>query len=143
MTMLDLPGNISLSLQVMILVLLVLGLPSISGKDANKVTSRHGYYTLIALILHTILIFTIMVPVFLNGVPDIWSLPPLYKFNIVSHAVLGTIAEIGGAVVVGYWLMQSPKKMRCVKMKQWMWPVLIVWVVSLVNGALIHLLNMI
>jgi hypothetical protein len=101
-TILDLPGNISLTLQVVILVLLVYGLPSIRGKDANRVASRHGYYTLIALILHTILIFTIMVPVFLNGVPDISGLPPLYAFNIVSHAVLGTIAEIGGAVVVGY-----------------------------------------
>jgi prepilin signal peptidase PulO-like enzyme (type II secretory pathway) len=139
---LDPIGNISLSLQVVILFLLILGLPSIRGSDGNRNASQHGYLTILALVIHTVLIVIVMVPTFVNGIPDIGALPPLYMFNVVSHIVLGTLAEVLGLVVVGYWLLKSPKKMMCFKMRRWMTPIFIVWVISLINGALVHIFGM-
>ena len=54
---LDPAGNISLVLQVVILFLLILGLPHAIGVGGKKNLIRHGYLTILALILHTILIF--------------------------------------------------------------------------------------
>ena len=139
---LDPVGNISLSLQVVILFLLIIGLPSVKGRNENKIATRHGYLTLLALILHTILIFIVMIPPFTKGLPDISSLPPLYIFNIFSHVILGTVAEVLGLVLVGYWLLGSPNKMRCMKLKRWMMPIFIIWIISLINGALVHIVGM-
>lgn len=54
---LDPLGNISLVFQVVILFLLILGLPFVRGMGGEKNLMRHGYLTVLALILHTILIF--------------------------------------------------------------------------------------
>jgi len=140
---LDPIGNVSFALQVAILFLLIIGLPSLKGRNENRNASRHGYFTVIALILHTVLILVIMIPTFSNGIGELGDLPPLYAFNILSHAILGTLAEILGLIVVAYWLLKSPKRMQCVKMRRWMTPIFVIWVVSLINGALIHLLGMI
>jgi hypothetical protein len=84
----------------------------------------------------------IMVPTFSNGIGELSNLPPLYLFNVLSHAVLGTIAEIMGLIIIFYWVLKSPKKMQCVKMRRWMMPLFVIWVISLINGALIHIVGM-
>ena len=139
---LDPIGNISSSLQVAILFLLIIGLPSIKGRNESRNASRHGYFTVLALILHTVLILVVMIPAFSNGIGELGELPPLYTFNILSHAILGTLAEVFGLIVVAYWLLKSPKSMQCVRMRRWMTPIFVIWVVSLINGALIHILGM-
>ena len=139
---LDPIGNISLILQVTILFLLILGLPSVRGRNEQKIASRHGYLTLLALVLHTALIVIVMVPAFTGGLESINGLPPLFVFNVWSHIVLGTVAEVLGVIVVGYWLTQSPEKMRCIKLKRLMMPLFVIWLVSLINGTLIHVLGM-
>ena len=140
---LDPVGNVSLILKVVILFLLIIGLPSFKGRDENKNTSRHGYFTVLALILHTILIIVVMIPTFSNGIGELGSLPPLYLFNVLSHAVLGTIAEVMGLIIIFYWLLKSPKRRECVKMRRWMTPIFVIWVISLINGTLIHIVGMI
>jgi hypothetical protein len=135
-------GNVSLMLQVTILFLLIIGLPSLRGRDSNRNASPHGYYTILALVLHTILTIMIMVPTFSNGIGELSNLPPLYLINVVSHAILGTIAEVMGLIIIFYWVLKSPKKMQCVKMRRWMMPLFIIWVISLINGALIHIVGM-
>lgn len=107
---LDPVGNVSLILQVAILFILILGLPFARGVGSNKNFVRHGYLTVLALALHTILIFIIMIPTFANGVGTITALPILNIFNVLSHAILGTTAEVLGFIVVGSWLAKTIKK---------------------------------
>jgi hypothetical protein len=140
---LDPVGNITLSLQVAILFLLVLGLPMIRGTGSKKSYQRHGYLTAIALILHTVLIFAVMVPSISNDMGDVASLSGWWAVTAWSHIVFGVAAEVMGAWLVGYWLAKSPNSMQCMKLKRLMWPTLIIWGLSVVNGALVHIFGII
>jgi hypothetical protein len=97
------PGDVSLILQVVILFLLILGLPLAKGFGGKKNLMRHGYLTVLALILHSILIFVVMIPVFSSGFGELGQLSFLDAFNVWSHVFLGTAAEILGFIVVGFW----------------------------------------
>lgn len=143
MTMpLDPMGNISLILQVVILFVLILGLPFASGAENKKSFIRHGYLTVFALVLHGILIFVVMIPTFAEGIVDITSLPLLSIINVLSHAILGSIAEVLGFVVVGLWFSKPLKNMACLNARRIMLPLFIIWIISLINGAIIHILGM-
>ena len=142
MVALDPVGNVSLVLQVVILFLLILGLPMVRGANTKKNLMRHGYLTVVALALHTALIFAVMVPSFNEGFGELGELSILDSFNVWSHAVLGTTAEILGIILIVYWLAKKPSTMGCAKLKKWMLPTLVIWVISLVNGTLIHILGM-
>jgi hypothetical protein len=139
---LDPIGNISLVLQVVILFLLVLGLPFAKGFAGKKNLMIHGYLTILALALHTIIIFIVMIPSFSSGLGELADLSYLDAFNVWSHVILGTVAEILGFIVVVFWISKSPSKMACGRMKALMLPLFIIWTISLVNGVLIHILGM-
>jgi len=139
---LDPVGNISLILQVTILFLLIVGLPFVRVEKSKKNLMRHGYFTVAALILHTILIFVVMVPAFGNGIPELGELSMFNAVNVWSHVILGTLAEILGLVIVGFWFSELPSRMACAKLKKVMLPLFIIWVISLINGSLIHILGM-
>ena len=139
---LDLIGNISLVIQIVILFLLVLGVPIFKGYGVAKNLRLHGYITVVALILHTILIFAVMVPSFLAGLTDIGSLPLLSVINVWLHAILGTFAEVLGFVIVGYWVSKPLSKMGCMKAQKLMMPLFLIWVISVIGGTIIHLLEM-
>jgi hypothetical protein len=134
-------GDISLVLQVVILFLLILGLPLVRRTGNKKNLMRHGYLTVLALILHTILILIVMIPSFSSGFGELGELSFFDGLNVWSHAILGTAAEILGFIVVGFWLSKPLSNMACVRVKKIMLPLLIVWTVSLINGALIHILE--
>ncbi len=139
---LDPVGNVSLVLQIVILFLLVLGLPFVKGINSKKNLARHGYLTIVALVLHTILILIVMVPSFTGNFGEIGELSAIALFTVWSHAVLGTTAEVLGIILVGVWLSKPLSKMNCAKMKRWMAPTFIIWAVSIVNGALVHILGL-
>jgi hypothetical protein len=139
---LDPVGNVSLILQVAILFLLVLGLPLSRGQGSKKNFVRHGYSTLAALVLHSILIFVVMIPTLIEGTSEFSTLTFLALVTVWSHAVLGTLAWILGIVVIGAWLWKGPSKMTCTLWKKWMMPTFIIWVISIVNGALVHIFSL-
>jgi len=139
---LDPVGNVSLVLQIVILFLLVLGLPFFRGQSKRKNFMLHGYSTVLALVLHTILIFLIMIPTFTNELGGLGGLSLFYSVTVWSHAVLGTAAEVLGIILVASWLIHGPALMACGRWKKWMTPIFIIWVISIVNGALIHILGM-
>ena len=139
---LDPIGNVTLSLQVAIMFLLILGLPFVRGGRGKKNVMRHGYLTVVALILHTLLIFIVMVPSFIKGLSEVGSLSILSAFDVWSHAVLGTVAEVLGLIMIVFWFSKPLNEMRCTKMKKWMMPTFIIWMISLINGALIHILGL-
>ena len=139
---LDPVGNVSLSLQVVILFLLILGLPLARGPSGQKNFMRHGYSTLAALVLHTILILIVMIPTLVGGANEFVALTILSSITVWSHVVLGTAAEILGVLLVAAWLLKGPSKMTCALWKKWMMPTFIIWVVSIVNGALVHIFGL-
>lgn len=139
---LDPVGNISLILQIVILFMLVLGLPFFRGERNQKNLMAHGYVTVAALILHTIVIFIVMIPSFTSGFNELGDLSLFDVLTVWPHIILGTAAEILGIIIIGGWLKNGPKKMTCWKRHRWMWPVFVVWVISIINGTLIHVLGM-
>jgi hypothetical protein len=139
---LDPIGNVSLVLQIVILFLLIVGLPFVKGIGTKKNTVLHGYLTISALILHSALIVLVMLPSFSSGLGSISELSLFDSFTVWSHAILGTLAEIGGIVIVGFWFSKPLKNLACFKVKKLMIPVFIIWVIAIINGALIHILGM-
>jgi spore maturation protein SpmB len=135
-------GNVSLSLQIAILFLLILGLPLSRGPSGKKNFIRHGYSTIVALILHTILILLVMIPVFISGFSEFGTLTFLASITVWSHAVLGTVAEVLGIVIVVAWVRKGPSKMTCALWKRWMMPTFIIWVMAIINGALVHIFGL-
>ena len=139
---LDPVGNVSLILQIVILFLLILGLPLVRGAASKKNFMFHGYLTVAALVLHTILIFVVMVPTFTGGLGELGGLSTLDSVTVWSHIVLGTAAEVLAITIIIPWLYKHPSRMACAKMKKWMWPTFVIWVIAIVNGTLIHILGM-
>ena len=140
---LDPVGNTSLILQVAILFLLILGLPFVKGENSKKSLMRHGYFTVAAVVLHTVLIFLVMVPVFASGVMGLEATGLLDLANVWLHVVLGTVAEVLGIVIVATWLRYNPSEMRCARLKKWMLPTFVIWTISLVGGAVVHIFGLI
>jgi hypothetical protein len=139
---LDPVGNVSLSLQIVILFLLVSGIPLVRGQNSRRNLIRHGYSTALALVLHTILILIVMIPTLIGGVSEFAGLSLFYAITVWSHAVLGTTAEVLAIILVASWLRQGPSRMMCATWKKWMMPTFIIWTISIVNGALVHILGM-
>ncbi len=139
---LDPVGNVSLSIQIAILFLLVLGIPLARGPTSRKNLIRHGYSTIVAVALHTVLIFAVMIPVLVSGSSEFGSLSLLSSITVWSHAVFGTTAEVSGIVLVVAWVRRGTSKMTCASWKKWMMPTLIIWVLAVVNGALVHILGL-
>ena len=142
MVALDPVGNISLVLQIVILFLLILGLPFVKGVGVKKNLLKHGYLTILALILHSILIFIVMLPVFTNGIGELGGLSFLAALTVWSHAILGTVAEILGIVIIGFWVSKPLSSMNCLRTKKIMLPLFIIWTISIVNGTIIHILGL-
>ena len=140
---LDITGDVSLALQIVILFLLILGLPFARGPSNRKNLIWHGYSTVAALVLHTILIFLVMVPSLASGLGEMGELSLFDSVTVWSHAVLGSAAEVLAIILIAYWAAKGPSQMACGKMKKWMAPIFVIWVISVVNGALVHLLGMI
>ncbi len=142
MAPLDPVGNVSLVLQIVILFLLILGLPLARGFGVKKNLIRHGYLTVIALILHTFLILIVMIPTFGDGLGELGALSFPYSLTVWSHVILGTAAEVLGILVVGFWVSKPLSNMACVRVKKIMLPLFVIWTLAIINGALVHIFGM-
>ncbi len=139
---LDPIGNVSLVFQVVILFLLIVGLPFVRGQSNRKNLMWHGYLTVLALGLHTILILLVMIPSFAGGFGEFGELSLFNSITVWSHAVLGTAAEVLGIILVASWLRKGPSRMACATWKKWMAPTFIIWTISVINGILVHIFGM-
>jgi len=131
-------GGISLAIQVVILFLLILGVPFVKGVGGKKNYLVHGYVTVLAVIMHTIVIFYVMVPTFSS---DLGLFSGFSFVNLIisfSHIIFGAAAEVLGVIIVGHWLAKSPSKLACFKMRRLMLPLFIVWTLSVVTGAIVY-----
>jgi hypothetical protein len=140
---LDPVGNVSFVIQIIVLFLLILGLPLSKGSTNQKNLIRHGYSTLAALILHTVAILIVMIPSLVGGVNGFADMSLVASVTVWSHVVLGTLAWILGIIIIAFWLGKGPFKMTCAIWRKWMMPVFIIWVISIFNGALVHIFSLI
>jgi len=140
---LDPVGNVSFVIQIIVLFLLILGLPLSKGSANQKNLIHHGYSTLAALILHTTSILIVMIPSLVGGVNGFADMDFVASVTVWSHVVLGTLAWILGTIIIAFWLGKGPSKMTCTIWRKWMMPVFIIWVISIFNGALVHVFSLI
>ena len=123
--------DINLTLQVVMLIIIVAGLVY-KNKRKFKI---HGGLMEIAVILHLISLFAVMLPSFNNnyeyfrtatselGVQTIWI-----------HAVPGAIALILGIVLVAAWALRPDNIASCSRLKRLMDITTLLWFISLMFG---------
>jgi hypothetical protein len=112
-----------------------------SGTWNKKNLVRHGYLTVIALVLHTSFTIVLMIPTIYSGFGALNGLSFLDSLAMWSHTILGTAAIILGFIIVGFWLSKPLSNTACLRTKKIMLPLLIIWIISLISGALIHILG--
>lgn len=139
---LDLPGTLFVIFSVVILFLLILGLPLVRGINTKKNLQRHGILATSALALQIVLFLVEMFPSFAVNLGAILALPPMYAVNVWLHITVGSAAFFSGFVYAGIWLASSSSQIRCVRLRKFMLPTLIVWAFAVVTGGLIHFLQM-
>jgi len=91
--------------------------------------------------LETIVVFVVMVPSVLENSESILALSPAYAGNTWVHFGLGVFAEVFGFWFVGLWLFLEFLIMQCSKAKKYKTPILVLWIIAILSGALIHVLQ--
>jgi hypothetical protein len=126
----------TVSLIVQIVVLLLLGY-SLSLKQHKKF-KPHGITMAVAVVLHIVMIFAIMIPSFLVIVPEFILRVPLDTISIVGliHGGTGTIAAILGLYLIIAWHF-SKDLTGCFKRKNVMRSTIAVWFISLILGIIL------
>ena len=87
------------------------------------------------------MVVVVMIILALDGYSDILSLPPLSLVVDLGHIILGFAALVLGWVVVAFWFSKPLTTAGCYKVKKLMLPLTIVWALSLVMGAIVHLFD--
>jgi len=82
-----------------------------------------------------------MIPSLRSNLSGIASFSLIESIVVWSHMILGILAEVLAVSLVASWLLGLPSKMTCYRTKAWMTPVFIIWALSIVNGALLHILG--
>jgi uncharacterized membrane protein YozB (DUF420 family) len=135
MDFLTLVATISLSVQIVVLILLALGY-SLKGK---KMYRQHGMVMLTAVVLHIITILVVMVPSFAS----FFSAPGSIVFDLIVivslvHAALGVIAVILGIWLVASWRLRKDMQM-CFAKKKIMLGTLTLWVTAILLGIFMYI----
>ncbi len=133
-------GDLGLVVQIVIFFILVLGLPLTRNtvKDTKNLL-RHGYLTAFALILHTIAVVIVMILLVLGGYSTFFSLPILSLMVTLTHMILGVAALVIGYVVVVFWFSKPLGDLGCNGVRKLMFPLIVIWGLSLIMGAVVHL----
>jgi hypothetical protein len=84
-----------------------------------------------------------MIPSLAGGVNEFADMSLIASVTVWSHVVLGTLAWILGIIIIASWLWKGPSKMTCAVWRKWMMPVFIIWMISIFNGALVHIFSLI
>ena len=125
-------ATISFFLQIVIPVLLLVSL----GLKWKKRFREHGVTMLIAVVLHSISIFSVMVPFF--GVITLGDFSPVVSAITFFHGIAGIIAEVLGVWIIVSWRLRKSLQ-YCFPKKKLMLITLISWQIALFLGILIYL----
>jgi hypothetical protein len=133
-----LAATASLIIQVIVLFLLLYGY---SLKRKLKFW-QHGRTMAVALVLHLIMIFTIMIPSFAYAVVPSYIIPfPLELISIVGlfHGIAGIAVIILGGWLVAAWHF-SKEVTGCFRRKSIMLLTITAWISALILGIVLYIL---
>jgi len=126
-----LSSDISLLLQIIILILLLWGV-KLGKEKTEKSLRRHGMVMALVVTLNAMGMVFVMVPSFVGYFSN--PLPKLSTFGVVStalHAFFGGLAEVFG---IAFVLNKKPKDLRF-----WMRITTLFWMFALVLGFSLYL----
>jgi len=127
-------SDVNLLFQLAILAVLII---SMLLKFRHKYPA-HGAMMGTAVALHTISIFVIMVPSFVDITRVFGSLMILVDLAIISHAILGSAVEAIGVYLVISWTLRRWNTKFCFENKRLMAFTLVLWLIELVLGVLVY-----
>jgi len=132
-------ADVNLLLQMVILAVLLAGFLLVKFKRSFM---KHGVTMLAALVLHTVLIFGIMVPSLLSMEEAglLTNLSDRLAFFTIPHAILGSIVEIMAIYFVGTFLFNRGDVKSCLKNKRLMQVTIILWFLEIILGVYIYVL---
>jgi uncharacterized membrane protein YozB (DUF420 family) len=129
-------ATVSLVIQIVVLVLLFGGI----WLKGVKKFRQHGITMLTAVVLHTVIILTWMIPSFrsLFSSSSSINLADIIVVTILIHAFMGITADILGIWLVASWRLQADMK-TCFAKKKIMRVTLTLWLIALVLGIILYL----
>jgi hypothetical protein len=128
-------SDVNLLFQLTILLVLII---SMLLKSRHNY-SAHGTTMGTAVALHTISIFAIMVPSFVDIVHVFGNLMIPVELAIISHAILGSVVEVIDIYLVMSWTLRRWNAKVCVKNKWLMTCTFILWLIELALGILVYI----
>jgi hypothetical protein len=131
-----LAATISLAFQIVILILLLGGY---SLKRMKKLR-QHGITMLVAVVLHIIMIFAVMLPSLVSSVIPLILVNSSTAVTIVAplHGITGIIAAVLGVWIVTSWRLRASLQ-YCAAKKKLMDLTLTLWLIALLLGILLYL----
>jgi uncharacterized membrane protein YozB (DUF420 family) len=132
----QLVATISLTIQIIVLILLLSGY---SLKRMKKFR-QHGITMLTAVILHVIMILAVMLPSFILGVIPLILANTSFALTIMAplHGIMGIIAAVLGVWIVASWRLRTSLQ-YCMPKKKLMLLTLTLWLIALLLGILLYL----
>jgi membrane-associated HD superfamily phosphohydrolase len=117
--------------QIAILLILFVGYKYVKEKKFRT----HGRLMTIAVILHSITIFWVMIPSFIIYFDILVS--NIFTPGVIItwiHAIVGLLAEVFGLFLIIEWRFRPPPKMICARRKWMMRPLFLLWTLALILG---------
>ena len=134
----ELVGNVGLIVNVAALFLVGIGV--VGRRGSRKTLLRHGYLSIVGLVLKLVTVIAAMIPPLLTEFPlEMQEFSILHTSVFWAKIALGTLGTIMGFICIVPWLLKHCEENSCLSVKKWMWPTMIVWTLSVVFGAIIHL----
>lgn len=131
-------SDVNLLLQIAIFVVLLVGFSLAKSKRSFM---KHGVTMLTALVLHTVLIFGVMVPSLLSmEAGPLAGLSSSLALSTIPHAVLGSIVEVLAIYLVGTFLLSRGDVKSCFKNKRPMQVTMMLWFLEIILGVYIYVL---
>jgi uncharacterized membrane protein YozB (DUF420 family) len=129
-------ADVNLLFQLAILTVLI---GSVFFKSRGSY-SKHGITMGIAVALHTVSIFLIMLPS-LEALTGLFEnlLAPL-TLVVLLHAVLGSLVELFGIYLILVWALHQEDVKVCFKNKKKMNPTIVLWLIELALGIYVYVL---
>jgi uncharacterized membrane protein YozB (DUF420 family) len=132
------PFLADLNLLLQVAVLLVL-LASLRFKFRRSYL-RHGVSMGLAVVLHTVSIFVVMVPSLLASGGLFGDLSNRLALAVLSHAVLGSFVEVLSLYLLSVLALNRGVTKACFRNKVTMRITLVLWVVELIVGVYVYFL---
>lgn len=129
-------ADVNLLLQLAIALILPVGLWFKFRHNYKK----HGITMGLAVALHTVSIFAVMVPSLIASTGLFANLLNRLALVILPHAILGSLVEILGVYLLGTWALNRGVSKACFKNKMNMRVTIALWVIELVLGVYVYIL---